>query len=180
MKDENPVDDNFTFYINPKIDFFIPAYLGEIPVPTKQDSFKGVDMIETKETGEEEILKIFYIKNPESNLIITFNQHIQEVAKKLFSESNMIKKPHEVEVILSISVTEKRYKTVDVDNLAKAVLDSLNGIAFEDDSQVSSLIVKKHIHPMKTNGILIGITKLTEERNGLLGNLKLIQNTKWE
>lgn len=31
----------------------------------------------------------------------------------------------------------------DVDNLAKAVLDALNGIAFADDSQVGELIVGK-------------------------------------
>ena len=72
-----------------------------------------------------------------------------------------------VQVSLSISLTEKRYFDVDVDNLAKTVLDSLNGIAFDDDSQVSSLIVEKHIHPMKVNGILIAITKLTETRKGL-------------
>lgn len=173
-------DDKFTFYINPKIDFLIPLHLGETPVPTKQDGFKPVDMIETKENGEEEILKMFYIKRQETNLIINFKQHLQDLAKKCFSESNIIKKPYEIEVILSVSVTEKRFKSVDVDNLAKSVLDCLNGIAFEDDSQVSSLIVKKHIHPMKTNGILIGITKLTQERKGLLEDLKLIQNTKWE
>jgi Holliday junction resolvase RusA-like endonuclease len=32
---------------------------------------------------------------------------------------------------------------VDVDNCAKAVLDSLNGIAWEDDAQVSRLVVEK-------------------------------------
>lgn len=31
----------------------------------------------------------------------------------------------------------------DLDNVAKAVLDSLNGLAFEDDSQVVSLLVTK-------------------------------------
>jgi Holliday junction resolvase RusA-like endonuclease len=53
-----------------------------------------------------------------------------------------------VEVILFIAITEKRYKTVDVDNLSKAVLDSLNGIAYEDDSQVASLICKKSLAPL--------------------------------
>ena len=31
----------------------------------------------------------------------------------------------------------------DVDNIAKAVLDALNGIAYDDDSQVVELTVKK-------------------------------------
>lgn len=32
----------------------------------------------------------------------------------------------------------------DADNIAKAVLDGLNGVAFEDDSQVTELTVIKH------------------------------------
>lgn len=31
----------------------------------------------------------------------------------------------------------------DCDNVAKAILDALNGIAYKDDSQVTELIVKK-------------------------------------
>lgn len=83
--------------------------------------------------------------------------------------------PSDVQVHLSISVREDRYHEVDVDNLAKTVLDSLKEIAFDDDCQVSSLTVEKHIHPMKTSGNMIAITKITEERKGLqfekLGNL---------
>ena len=72
--------------------------------------------------------------------------------------------PIEVEVILFISITESRYKTVDIDNLAKSVLDALNTVAFDDDSQVTSLICKKMM--FKENGILIGITKLTSNKIG--------------
>lgn len=75
--------------------------------------------------------------------------------------------PSDVQVYLSISVNKKRYHEVDVDNLAKTVLDCLKGIAFEDDCQVSSLIVEKHIHKLNVNGLLIAITKITEERKGL-------------
>lgn len=35
-------------------------------------------------------------------------------------------------------------KKPDADNIAKLVLDALNGIAFDDDSQVTELIVRKH------------------------------------
>lgn len=31
----------------------------------------------------------------------------------------------------------------DCDNIAKAILDALNGIAYKDDSQVAELVVKK-------------------------------------
>ena len=34
-------------------------------------------------------------------------------------------------------------KKPDTDNIAKTILDSLNGIAFEDDKQVVALLVKK-------------------------------------
>ena len=37
----------------------------------------------------------------------------------------------------------KPTKKPDTDNIAKTILDSLNGIAFEDDKQVVSLLVKK-------------------------------------
>ena len=34
-------------------------------------------------------------------------------------------------------------KKPDLDNIAKAVLDSLNGIAYKDDSQIVSMVVSK-------------------------------------
>ncbi len=54
----------------------------------------------------------------------------------------------EVKVKLDIyrhckSVTSKRYG--DIDNLAKAVLDALNGICWQDDSQISELHVTKNL-----------------------------------
>lgn len=42
-----------------------------------------------------------------------------------------------------IDGTIKYTKKVDCDNLAKVVLDSLNGIAYDDDAQVSELTVNK-------------------------------------
>lgn len=38
----------------------------------------------------------------------------------------------------------KPTKRPDVDNIAKAILDSLNGIAYKDDSAVINLIIEKH------------------------------------
>ncbi len=40
-------------------------------------------------------------------------------------------------------VTSKRYG--DIDNLAKAILDALNGICWQDDSQISELHVTKNL-----------------------------------
>jgi Holliday junction resolvase RusA-like endonuclease len=43
-------------------------------------------------------------------------------------------------------------KKPDCDNIAKIVLDALNGIAFHDDSQVSCLTVHKHYVAASTGG----------------------------
>jgi len=42
-----------------------------------------------------------------------------------------------------LSGEERHSKKVDCDNLAKVILDSLNGIAYRDDGQVSELAVRK-------------------------------------
>jgi Holliday junction resolvase RusA-like endonuclease len=155
-----------TYRQNPNIDFLF-GYFGNMAVPTKQGGYKPIEMIETREDGTEIILNDFYIKKPDTNAIVEFKKYIQVVARKNFNESNIIKMPNDVQVHMSISVNKKRYYEVDVDNLAKTVLDCIKGIAFDDDSQVSSLIVEKHIHPMNVNGILIAITKITDDRKGL-------------
>ena len=54
----------------------------------------------------------------------------------------------EVKVKLDIyrhckSVTSRRYG--DIDNLAKAVLDALNGVCWQDDAQVTELHVTKNL-----------------------------------
>jgi Holliday junction resolvase RusA-like endonuclease len=43
----------------------------------------------------------------------------------------------------------------DVDNFAKAVLDSMNGILWEDDSQIKSLYVTKDWAPLDSNGYFV-------------------------
>jgi Holliday junction resolvase RusA-like endonuclease len=40
-----------------------------------------------------------------------------------------------------------QFPRCDVDNAAKAVLDALNGVAWEDDSQVQRLVVEKSYGP---------------------------------
>ena len=159
------------FKKNPNIDYLF-GYFDGMQVPTKQDAFKPIDVIEIDENGAENILKEFYQKKPEKNSVRNFKQFIKELINEKFKENEKIKMPNKVQVSLSFSLTEKRFFEVDVDNLSKTVLDSLNGIIFDDDCQVTSLIVDKHIHPMKINGILISITKLTETRKGL--------QSKWE
>jgi len=101
--------------------------------PTKQDKFKPVEVHGIDENGNALILNDFYGKKPEKNSLLRFQHLIQEAVKGVISEEKLIRKPNNIEVILAISVTDKRYNEVDLENLAKAVLDCLNGIAFEDD-----------------------------------------------
>ena len=167
-----------TFYQNPNIDFLF-GYIAGAPVPTKQDKFKPISVLQKNEDGTEEVLENFYIRKPNDNALLEFTNYIQDMAKGQFLDGKKILKPNEIEVILSISATEKRYRTVDVDNLAKAVLDALNGIAYEDDSQVASLICDKFIHPLKVNSILIGITILSAENPGFRNRIKLYSSTPY-
>ncbi|HTN20115.1 MAG TPA: RusA family crossover junction endodeoxyribonuclease [Pelobium sp.] len=170
MKEED--DESYEIEVNPKIDILFGLYDCP-PIPTKQDAYKPLSAFQKNSDGTESILNDIYKKNPDTNSIKEFHTLLREVASKNFPDGSIIKKPTNVEVVISISVTEKRFKTVDVDNLAKAVLDGLNKIAFEDDSQVKSLICSKNIHPMKKNGIFIGVTKLTSENQGFYGDITL-------
>ena len=161
-----------TYYQNPKIDFLLALYGGK-PVPPKHSQFKSIQVYEIDEEGNEKILNDFYIKKPGKNAVLEFEELLKKTASKKFNNENRIKKPYEVEVVISVSVLEKQFKEVDVDNLAKSVLDGLKGVAFDDDAQVSNLIINKHIHPMKINAVFIGITKLTESNRGFGGEIKL-------
>jgi Holliday junction resolvase RusA-like endonuclease len=163
---------SITYIQNPDIDFLFGFYGGE-PIPTKQDKFSPAKMFFINDDGSEEETKDFYSKKPDEQNVQKFNEEMRKTATQVFNDTNIIKKPNLVEVCISISVTERRFKQVDLDNLCKSVLDSLNGIAFEDDSQVSSLIANKHVHEMKLNAIFVGITKLTEQRKGLQNNIWL-------
>ncbi len=161
-----------TYQINPLIDHLF-GFFGNTEIKTKQDKFKPVEVNFLNEDGTEEILEEFYVRNPSSKAFQAFEGKIRAVALEVFSKHEIICKPQEIEIFLAISMKLRRFKEVDVDNLAKSVLDCLNGIVYEDDSQVSNLIVKKSIHPLKIDSILIGVTRLTEERQGLIGDLYL-------
>lgn len=49
-----------------------------------------------------------------------------------------------VEGPVSVALDIYIRRRMDVDNVAKSVLDGLNGIAYEDDDQVVELLVRKH------------------------------------
>lgn len=50
-------------------------------------------------------------------------------------------------------------KKPDMDNIAKAILDSLNGIAYKDDSQIVELAVEKYFDEVPRVEVEIGAAK---------------------
>ena len=53
--------------------------------------------------------------------------------------------------------TERHTQRPDLDNLAKAVLDALNGIVFVDDSAVDKMLLRKLWRP--SPGVLVVVTR---------------------
>lgn len=49
----------------------------------------------------------------------------------------------------------------DCDNLSKAVLDGLNGIAFEDDKNITRLVIEKQVNKEKP-GVLVELYQANE------------------
>lgn len=56
--------------------------------------------------------------------------------------------------------TEYPTQKPDVDNIAKTILDALNGIAWGDDSQVCELTIKKRFG--EEDGVSVSINKMDE------------------
>ena len=54
-----------------------------------------------------------------------------------------------------ITLKKKEYETKDVDNLAKALIDSMKGVVFEDDVQIKTLIINKR--KMSFPGFIVAI-----------------------
>jgi crossover junction endodeoxyribonuclease RusA len=48
-------------------------------------------------------------------------------------------------IMLGISFYVQNKRAVDIDNLAKAVMDGLNGVAYRDDAQVEQLFVTRQV-----------------------------------
>jgi hypothetical protein len=53
---------------------------------------------------------------------------------------------------------------LDLDNLAKAILDAIKGYAFHDDAQVGRLLVERH--PGERERIVVTVTKLSDRPIG--------------
>lgn len=72
---------------------------------------------------------------------------------------SVVKKPTEKPVKVSIDVYSKT--RADIDNIAKAVMDGLSGVAYVDDRQVVELRIRK-LKPVESEKILVSIREAKE------------------
>lgn len=152
---------------HPDLDFFF-GLLRIDQVPTKQDKYKSIGeykIVREGVDGQEEVHEVF-IKAENKKSIQTFEEMLREELKNNKTPNLPFKKEEIVEVIIAITMTQRRFKEVDVDNLAKSVLDIMKGEVFVDDSQVANLLIKKTVHPKQPwNSIMIGVRKIKENKS---------------
>lgn len=74
----------------------------------------------------------------------------------IFKPADSLSKKKKEELIRKVDYTHKP----DVDNIAKIILDSLNGLAYKDDSQVTALLVFKDYG--EENKIIVELEEIEE------------------
>jgi Holliday junction resolvase RusA-like endonuclease len=162
----------------PGIDFFI-GFMGGTVVPTKQDKFKPLtgyqvfldEKGETKDlSGEFEL----YIKKKGKGNHKEFEEKFKEQIKENLTDEHPYPKEVKLEVIVSVSMDQKRLNAVDIDNLIKSVLDCFNGLVYEDDSQIVSIYGIKDVNSLiPINALMVGIRKLSDKNESWFKDVKL-------
>ena len=108
-----------------------------------------------------------------------FKEELALLAKAIMSDAKPFTGKLEVRIFVFRnfpSPTNKRYG--DIDNLAKGILDALNGVAWIDDSQIVDLTIRKFVTDCKpyiviwveTIGLLSGYRRDQEIGNVNVGN----------
>ena len=162
-KSENPK--SVTFHQNPEIDILFGSM--NVSVPSKRVDFKPIDARYTDEDGNEQILKDFYVRKPNSQSVRNFENLIRSMLENSPIMGKRIPKPGVVEVMISLTLLKSEFDKVDVDNVAKTVLDSIKGYLFDDDSQVVRLVCEKSLHDLNVRSFLIAVTEIKPGRPGL-------------
>lgn len=154
---------------NPDFDFVLSILGGFDDIPTKQDKFKPVKYINpTHENEKGETVRItdeLYVVNEKKKLgQQNFEFNLKKEVITELDNSHPYKKPEPLEVVIAVNMTSKRLLTVDIDNLVKCILDCLNGLVYEDDSQIVNIIARKNViedsFVPQISGVWIGVRKL--------------------
>jgi len=116
-----------------------------------------------------------YIKKDGPDSLRVFEAVFRENIKQSLTSEHPYSSDIKLEVIIEVTMPDNRMKKVDVDNLAKAVLDSMKGLVFIDDSQVVNLLVSKDVLVVReiTHGLLVGVRKISETRPSWFRNISL-------
>lgn len=105
-------------------------------------------------------------KAEKESLVIFKNTLGQDLDTKLISNEQF---PTDGEVfvfIIQYFVAEKEYLRRDVDNMAKTILDVLNGRFYRDDSQVKTLLVGKKLeNRVPQDFAYVAIKRLTSSQD---------------
>lgn len=174
--------------INKDFDY-VGGYIGGFDdIPTKQDKFKPIEniLVEYDDGTEEELTDLYQLNPKKKQSIKDFEIKFSEVLKHNLTKEHPYKKNIPLEVVINVKMSKKRFSSVDIDNIAKCVLDIMKGCVFEDDSQIQSLFIYKEIFkavplpkdlqeytgtkeiPEGLSGIIVGIRKL-DTKDSLLG-----------
>jgi Holliday junction resolvase RusA-like endonuclease len=162
---------------HPELDFFL-GFFGGPTIPTKQDKFKPLVGYKIK-VDDEETQKEFdncdlYVKHREKNSLREFEEKFRKQIKESLTDEHPYPPDVMIEMVISVSMDEKRLNEVDIDNLSKSIIDCFNGLVFTDDSQIISLYSHKTINPLvPLNGILVGIRKLKNQEQSWFNGVKL-------
>src|SRR5687767_8652140 len=90
---------------------FLVGLLGGDEIPTKQDKFKPIPSeLYIEEDGQRKKLEDhkLYLKQDGNDRLKEFEKDFKEVIKGSLTEDHPYKRPSKLEVIISISMTEKR------------------------------------------------------------------------
>lgn len=145
-------------------DFFANPYFDELmiffgtTVLTSKDRFVQVSCTQCDR-------KHLYEKKGKENK----SDYIEDIQTKLRSDPNPLW-PFKGRLHLQFSVSDKlsRLNKIDLDNLAKAILDSLQGIVFEDDAQIDTLVATKDF----TNNMIANLIAIKELQPGERGKVQ--------
>jgi Holliday junction resolvase RusA-like endonuclease len=168
-----------TFKKMDDLDFLVGTW-GEIEIPTKQDKFKPVMDFELfTRDSDGQLKKVddhkLYVKKDGPDSLRVFEERFRENIKRSLTDEHPYDKTIKLEVVVSVTMTEKRMKKVDVDNLTKAVLDCLKGLVFEDDSQIINVLSSKAVLVVGDikHGLLVGVRKVNESQPSWFENISL-------
>ena len=104
---------------------------------------------------------------------VDYEKQIREAYLRTYAIARPLPDVLEVEIITNMFIGEKATKSTmkllsegkvfpakkpDIDNIAKAVLDALNKVAWEDDRQIVKLTVEKlYVDKKEDEGLVVGI-----------------------